>query len=141
MTKSQSLKKKINKIRGKSKPAKRKNGRDISKDNLTDVERNILNMLLQKDEPVSVKDIAVEMFGENVSAEAKGKDSVRTVRNALRIPKAMGLINPVGSGKYEASEEMREWGFKLAERVAMTWKLDRDTRRQASRKEPSDGPQ
>jgi len=140
MTKSQSLKKKINKIRGKSKPAKRKNGRDINKDNLTDIERNILNMLLQREQPASVKDIAVEMFGDEVEAEAKGKDSVRTVRNALRIPKAMGLINPIGTGKYEASAEMREWGFKLAERVAMTWKLDRDTRRQAARKESSDGP-
>lgn len=133
MTKSQSLKKKIKKIKGKGKVAKRRNGRDINKDNLTALERSILNMLLQSEQPVSVKDIAVEMYGEEVAAEAAGKDSVRTIRNALRIPKAMDLITPLGGGKYAASQRLKQWGFKAAEKTAMAWKAVREQRRQEAR--------
>lgn len=130
MTKSQSLKRRIRKVRGRNMGNKRMNGRDINKDNLTSLERDILNMLLQRNEPVSVKDIAVEMFGADVVAEAKGKESVRTIRNALRIPKSMDLLIPVGSGKYMASQRLQQWGFKAAEKTAMAWKEARDKRRQ-----------
>jgi repressor of nif and glnA expression len=129
--KSKTLQKKIDKLRGKDKPkvAKKRNGRDISDDNLTALERSILNFLAESDEPVSVKQIAIQMYGEDVVAEAKGKESVRTIRNALRIPKAMDLITPEGSGMYSASKSFKKWGFKAAKDTAAAWKADRDSRK------------
>ena len=136
MSKSESLKKKITQVRGKGKPAKRRNGRDINKDNLTAIERSILNFLLNSKEPVSVKQIAVEMYGEEVTAEAKGKDSVRTIRNALRIPKAMDLVVPIGDGTYTVSERFQKWGFKAAVKTASSWKADRELRRAPAEASP-----
>lgn len=130
MTKSQTVKKKIRQVRNKGKVAKkRSNGRDIGKDNLTALERSILNFLVNSNRPVSVKEIAVEMYGEEVVAEGKGIESVRTIRNALRIPKAMDLVSPEGNGMYAASTRFKKWGFSAAEKTAAAWKQERENRR------------
>lgn len=131
MTQSQSVKKKIRQVRNKGKVAKRRNGRDINTDNLTALERSILNFMASEKEPVTVKQIAVEMYGEEVAAEGKGEDSVRTIRNALRIPKAMDLITQSdGTGTYTVTDRYKKWGLKAAEKTAAAWKEEREHRRQ-----------
>lgn len=134
MTKSQSVKRKIRQVRnrGKSngKGVKSSTGRDIDTDNLTELERSILSFMKDVDYPVSVRDIAVQMYGEEVEAEGKGKTSVRTIRNALRTPKAMDLITQSdGTGKYSVSTRFRKWGFTAAEKTAAAWKTEREQRR------------
>lgn len=131
MTQSQTVKKKIRQVRNKGKVAKRRNGRDINTDNLTALERSILNFMANENEPVTVKQIAVEMYGEEVAAEGKGEDSVRTIRNALRIPKAMDLITQSnGTGTYTVTDRYKKWGLKAAEKTAAAWKEERERRRQ-----------
>lgn len=86
--------------------------RDINKDNLTEVERSIIKFMLSRENPVSVKEIAEEMYGSDVKPEATGHSSIRTIRNALRIPKDMKLIEPVYRGVYKVSDELRERGLE-----------------------------
>ena len=133
MSKSQTVKKKIQQVRNKGKEgkvAKKGNGRDINKDNLTDLERSILSFMAQHEEPVSVKEIAVHMFGEDVAPEGKGANSVRTIRNALRIPKAMDLITMSdGSGKYTVTDRYLKGGLKAAEITAESWRKAREAQR------------
>lgn len=130
ITKSPSVQKKIRHAKNRGRPMKRRNGRDINEDNLTELERSILDFMKDTGEPISVRDIATELFGSDVAAEAKGRDSVRTVRNALRIPKAMDLISQSdGTGTYTITERYRKWGLKAAEKTAAAWKLERERRR------------
>lgn len=110
--------------------------RDISVDNLTQIERDILKLLQQGDSPMNVKEIAYSLLGPDVSAEARGEISVRTIRNALRIPKAMGLIRHANSrGSYIITESFRKFGFLAAEKTAAAWKTSREERRRRRREE------
>ena len=112
--------------------------RDINDDNLTQIERDILTLLKDRGVCMSVKEIAFCLLGSDVSAEARGETSVRTIRNALRIPKAMGLISHTNlRGTYIITESFSKFGFQAAEKTAAAWKARREERRRR-RKEESD---
>ena len=115
---SQSVRQKIQKVRGKH--------RDIDTDNLTTLEKSILGYILRNEEAVTVKDIAGFLYGDDVAAEARGKDSVRKVRNALRVPKAMGLVDyGEEKGSYVATKDFKKRQFDLAVEKAAEWKKER----------------
>lgn len=134
MEKSKSAQKRIRTVRNRGKKngksSKSSTGRDINTDNLTDLERSILEFMVKVGSPVSVRDIATEMFGSDVESEGKGKESVRTIRNALRTPKAMDLITQSdGSGTYSVTTRFRKWGLVAAEKTAAAWKSEREQQR------------
>lgn len=119
---------------------KRRNRRDINNDNLTEIERRLLTLLSTPGGPMSVKEIATALLGSNIEAEAKGKDSVRTIRNALRVPKAMGLLKHAkAKGHYEVTDIFREHGFEAAIKTAAAWKAGRRQRRAQLRLESGNG--
>lgn len=112
--------------------------RSINDDNLTDIERDVLSLLLDAERPMGVREIALYILGPSVKAEAKGEDSVRTIRNALRIPKAMGLLRHTDSrGTYTVTETFRKFGFYAAEKTAEAWRIGRE-RRNKEAKEAED---
>ena len=126
--------------RGNRMIRKRRNRRDINSDNLTDIERQLLILLATPGRPMSVKEMAESLLGPDVDAEARGKDSVRTVRNALRVPKAMGLLkHAAAKGHYEVTETFEKYGFEAAVRTAAAWKVGRAARRAQLRLENRDG--
>lgn len=121
MTKSQYLKKRISEVRGENKS---KTDRDPS-DNLIPLERSILEILSNAREPIGAKEIAVHLFGSDVTSEGKGVNSVRTVRNALRVPKSMGLLKQVDVGKYSISDDFKSCGMDFAVKMASEMKITR----------------
>jgi len=121
VTKSEKLKERIENIRTSKKGVAEKmhfTERAKWDDNLTVLERRVLRYLANRSKGVDVKTIAVAFFGEDVPVEAYGMDSVRSIRNALRVPKSMGLIEPIGKGLYVASDKFKSRGFEFAREVA-----------------------
>lgn len=72
--------------------------RDKTSDGLRPVERDIIKIVKGKrGKPISLRDIAVSMFGEEKVTEADSSDSkdneiVRVIRNGIRHPCAHGLL-------------------------------------------------
>lgn len=115
---------------------KTRRSRSIWEDNLTMLERDILILLRGAKRPMTAKEIAAHLFGPSVKAEAKGEDSVRTVRNALRIPKSMGLLMPSGErGSYTITETFMEYSFYAAQKTAEAWRKERDVRRKEKKED------
>jgi len=77
-------------------PIKRKS-RSQEKDGLFQVERDIIKIVRQKrGKPIAIKEVAFKLFGSDVVNEAEtqgaGEDSIRTVRNGVRMPIQYGYL-------------------------------------------------
>lgn len=95
-------KKAASKSNGKSNgAADRKIDRDKDGDGLRPIERTVITAVADEGEPLSIVGLAHRMFGENCGSE--GPESVRTIRNAARVPVRFGILESGGRGKLQTS--------------------------------------
>jgi len=72
--------------------------REKKTDGLRPVERDIIKIIKAKrGKPISIRDVAIAMFGEDKviaadNSESKDNEMVRVVRNGIRIPCAKGVL-------------------------------------------------
>ena len=76
--------------------------RDRTGDGLRPIEREIIEAVASSDGTLGILDIAHDMFGPKCGSE--GPNSVRTIRNAIRIPIRYGIIEHSGRGRLCVTE-------------------------------------
>ena len=97
-------KKKVKRITKKvSKKKDRVFDRDRSGDGLRPIEREIIEAVANSDGNLGILEIAYNMFGPKCGSE--GPNSVRTIRNAIRIPIRYGIIEHSSRGKLCVTEQ------------------------------------
>ena len=99
--KAKPQKKKIKKVSKKTKD--RVFDRDRSGDGLRPIEREIIEAVAYSDGNLGILEIAHNMFGPKCGSE--GPNSVRTIRNAIRIPIRYGIIEHSGRGRLCVTEQ------------------------------------
>lgn len=110
---------KAKKERKVKRSATRTNDRDRKGDGLREFERKLIKVV-EKHGPISIKNLAEKMFGKNVPGEADGKDSVRTIRNAVRKPVQYGLLQRPENGQIEVTNAYKKSGLTVAEKSVAT---------------------
>jgi len=86
----------------KTKDPARTLDRDRKGDGLRPIERKIIKAVANSDGNLGILDIAHDMFGPECGSE--GPNSVRTIRNAIRIPIRYGIIEHSGRGRLRITE-------------------------------------
>lgn len=105
--------------------------RDVNRDNLKPFEWSVIQFMSATSRPVTVQEIAEALIGEDAPQEAKGEKSLRTVRNALRMPKDMGIVETNGKrGVYTLSEGFKSYGRDFVVQQAARIKFERELRRE-----------
>jgi hypothetical protein len=90
--------------------------RDRKGDGLRDVERSVLK-LVEKAGDISILNLAGKLFKRPVEEiPSEGVDSIRVVRNAVRRPIEMGLMEWAGRGTVKVTKAFVKDGTKIAER-------------------------
>ncbi len=112
--------------------------RDRKGDGLRDVERTVLK-LVEKVGNISVLNLAGKLFKRPVEEiPSEGVDSIRVVRNAVRRPIEMGLMEWAGRGTVKVTKAFTKDGMKLAEKfVEKARKANEAKRAEAKAEKPA----
>lgn len=91
--------------------------RDRKGDGLRDVERSIIKIVEKANGGISVLNLAGKLFKKDpTEVPSEGKDSIRVVRNNIRRPITMGLLEWAGRGTVQVTKSFAKDGMKVAER-------------------------
>lgn len=92
------------KPKAKAEVKSKKNGKPGKR--MGDATYKVIEAISKSKGPVAIVSIAHDMFGQ--SCDSEKKDSVRTIRNAIRTPIKFGILERCGRGKIKVTTAYRK---------------------------------